>query len=129
MADGISITEAIATLRRLHEAGYDLAPLLAVAQEHDPDLGATCGELKAVATRYRNKLAAECGAPTLEEFRAAWPAPDTYHPERAATAWDRLGPARRKAAIGGIASYIDERRLAGFKHSTTAAGYLCWLVR
>ena len=125
----ITLVAAIAMLRRLHEAGYDLGPLHAVAIQHDPDLAAGCAASAVIEARYRDQLAKECGAPSFADFVAAWPQTHTLHHERAAYAWRALSVAQRKAAIGGIDAYLAERRLAGYGGGSTAAGYLGWLVR
>lgn len=126
---GITIAAAIAILRNLHDAGYDLGPLHVVAIQHDPEMAAGCAASAIIEARYRDQLAKECGAPGFAEFVAAWPQTEILHHERAAYAWNALGVAERKAAIGGIEDYIEQRKLAGYGKSSTAAGYLRWLLR
>lgn len=110
----LTVTAAIARLRELHDAGYDLVPLLKVAQEHDPKISSTCGSAEAVAHRYLATLAAEAGAPSLDAFQDAWPHTATDNAERVAFAWRALTPADRKAAVECISTFMAARQAAGF---------------
>lgn len=102
----LTITEAIGRLRDLHDAGYDLRALLSVALQHDFELAMVGGDLAMTAHRYREQLAAECGAPTFDEFQRKWPRCSGADAARTAFAWQQLAPMDRIAAIAGIDAFL-----------------------